>query len=188
VACYDTATIRRTRLQTAYIHRDEVHALCRAVLYFPAFTVHAAMRLRRCPSLSRLSWNPRSSAASRADVHRPSLNTAPLGARRILTKIVTTQQSISTSIIPNCNPIGQEIRKLRVEIHLHPNGSKTVKGTNFHTTHASHKTFSHELLLKFTKIYEMVDTHTRSQTDGRKWSPHREFFFYFAKKPENQTQ
>jgi hypothetical protein len=179
------------------IHRDAVNTLCRAVLYFPAVLQFHGTRLHATspmptgnvrPSLSRLSWNSRSSAAARADTHRTSPNTAPFGARRILTKMVTTQQSTRRSIIPNCNPIRQEIRELGVEIHLYPNGSKTVNGTTFHTTHASQTTFSHELLLKFMKISEMIQSlilghrRTYGRTDGRTEVVSTQGFFFTLQK------
>ena len=49
-----------------------------------------------------------------------------------LRKSLTVQRRMCRSVIPNCNPIGQEIRKMPVEIHLHPNGSTNVTESMFH--------------------------------------------------------
>ena len=115
--------VTTTRHFVDFVFRDAVHTISRAVLYFPAVPQFHGTRLHATslmstgkvrPSLSRLSWNSRSPSASPADVHRTSPNTVPFGARRILTKTVTTQQSMRRCVIPNCNLISQEIRKLRV--------------------------------------------------------------------------
>jgi len=108
-----------TRRFVDFVFRDAVHTLCRGVLYFPAVLQFHGTRLHATspmptrkvrPSVSRLTWNSRSSAASPADVHRSSPNTSSFGARRIVTQTVTTQQSMCRSVIPNCNPISQETR------------------------------------------------------------------------------
>jgi len=114
-----------------------------------SFTVHASMRRRRRPQ--EKCGLPSADCHGTLAVQQLHLQmytergpTQHLSVRGgFLTKIVTTQQSTCSSVITNCNPVSQEIWKLRAETYLHPNGSKTVNGTNCHTTHASHTTFSH---------------------------------------------
>jgi len=117
VICYDTATLRRTRLQKAYIHRDAVYTHFAGPFFTSqlscSFTLHASMRCRRCPQ--EKCGLPSADCHGTLAVQQLHLQmytersrTQHLSVRGgFLTKIVTTQQSMCRSVITNCNPVSR---------------------------------------------------------------------------------